>query len=226
MKAQITFHLTVSRPLRWADAGGVHWRSQRPRRHHGHAEEDDGPDARVNHHRGGPRGLRAPCPAKTLIISNYNTNQPPSKRERLDHWRSPGRRLMCCCQSETLCDGLWLVVQPPGVPSLRSFLLSGRKTNSFLTKMSEHFDDSVFQQRPSSSNKIHRHKSSKNVQTQLHLEFCRDSSLFPDVFTSPHLSLPADVCLCIWLCCSFLRFIFFTSFLIPFLDWMLFRKKF
>lgn len=120
MKAQITFHLTVSRPLRWADAGGVHWRSQRPRRHHGHAEEDDGPDARVNHHRGGPRGLRAPRPAKTLIISNYNSNQPPSKRERLDHWRSPGRRLMCCCQSETLCDGLWLVVQPPGVPSLRS----------------------------------------------------------------------------------------------------------
>lgn len=26
----------------------------------------------------------------------------------------------CSCQSETLCDGLWLVVQPPGVPSLRS----------------------------------------------------------------------------------------------------------
>lgn len=224
MKAQITFHLTVSRPLRWADAGGVHWRSQRPRRHHGHAEEDDGPDARVNHHRGGPRGLRAPRPAKTLIISNYNSNQPPSKRERLDHWRSPGRRLMFLSERDTLW---WTVIgRPASRCPVAAILLSGRKTNSFLTKMSEHFDDSVFQQRPSSSNKIHRHKSSKNVQTQLHLEFCRDSSLFPDVSTSPHLSLPADVCLCIWPCCSFLRFIFFISFLIPFLDWMLFRKKF
>lgn len=125
MKAQITFHLTVSRPLRWADAGGVHWRSQRPRRHHGHAEEDDGPDARVNHHRGGPRGLRAPRPAKTLIISNYNSNQPPSKRDRLDHWRSPGRRLMFLSERDTLW---WTVIGRPAsrcpvaalLPPLRS----------------------------------------------------------------------------------------------------------
>lgn len=43
-------------PCRWADPGGVHRGSQRPRRYHGHAEDPDGPDAGLTDHYWGPDG--------------------------------------------------------------------------------------------------------------------------------------------------------------------------
>lgn len=54
--------------LRWADSGGIHRGSQRPPRHYGHAEEDNGPHARPRDHRGGSDGMREQ-PAETLVLN-------------------------------------------------------------------------------------------------------------------------------------------------------------
>lgn len=51
--------------LRWTDPGGVHRGRQKPRWHHGHAEEDDGPDAGVSHHRGGEGELKPRPPRES-----------------------------------------------------------------------------------------------------------------------------------------------------------------
>lgn len=159
----------------------------------------------------GREGWERSVPTRLSLFKIIIIISPLQKEKDLTTLTSPGRHPTCCCQSETLCDGLWLVVQPPGVPSLRSSSSQAEKQTRFwqrcLNTLMILFSSSDLHP-PTRSTVTNHPKLSRNVQTQsVILNFSHDSRCVHGLNTFHYLLRSV----CSRLCCSFLPLIFFSD---------------